>query len=110
MDVGDVTTEPDASIEERLRAVCGHLNVLNAELVALAAEALETGAWEGQGIRSLSHWLCWQAGISSGHAGEVVRLAHAQTSHPLIMEVFAEGGLSVDQAAIATKAPAHLDD
>jgi len=33
------------SVEDRLRVVCGHLNVLHAELVALAAEALETGCW-----------------------------------------------------------------
>ena len=90
--------------------MCGHLNVLNAQLVALAAEALESGVWEGRGVRSLQHWLCWKAGISSGHAGEVVRLAAARVSHPLIMETFAEGLLSVDQVAIATKAPVHLDD
>jgi hypothetical protein len=30
--------------------VCGQLNVLNAQLVALAAEALETGLWQGWGI------------------------------------------------------------
>ena len=48
------------AIEDRLRAVCGHLNVLHAELVALAAEALATGAWAGDGLRSLAHWLNWQ--------------------------------------------------
>ena len=36
-------------IEERLRAVCGHLNVLNAQLVELAAEALATGSWQALG-------------------------------------------------------------
>ena len=100
MDTVDVSTEPEASLEERLRAVCGHLNVLNAQLVALAAEALEKGTWEGMGIRSLSHWLCWQAGISPSHAGEVIRLAEARVSHPLVMGTFAEGLLSVDQAAV----------
>ena len=58
----------------------------------------------------MQHCLCWKAGISSGHAGELVRLANARVSHPLIMETFAEGLLSSDQAAIATKAPVHLDD
>ena len=96
-------------VEERLRTVCGHLNVLNAQLVELAAEALETGAWQGWGVRSLAHWLTWQAGISPGHAREVVRLAEARGTHPVIMAAFAEGALSVDQAAVATKAPAYLD-
>ena len=30
-------------------------------------------------------------------------------SHPQVMAVFAAGGVSQDQAAIATKAPAYLD-
>jgi HNH endonuclease len=107
--VTDPVPEPVADIEDRLRAVCGHLNVLHAELVALAAEALETGSWEGWGVKSLAHWLTWQAGISPGRAIEVVRLADARVTHPQVMDAFAEGALSVDQAAIATKAPAYLD-
>ena len=98
---GDVHTHPadeqGLDIEERLRAVCGHLNVLNAQLVELAAEALETGAWQVWGVRSLSHWLTWQAGISPHRAQEVVRLAEARTTHPAVMSTFAAGALSVDQ-------------
>jgi prepilin-type processing-associated H-X9-DG protein len=109
MAVGGVELDPAVDIEERLRTVCGHLNVLNAQLVELAAEALATGAWQGMGVKSLAHWLTWQAGISAGHAREVVRLAEARESHPQVMATFATGALSQDQAAIATKAPAHLD-
>ncbi len=108
MEHGPVDAE--AGIEERLRAVCGHLNVLNAQLVELAAEALATEAWAGWGVKSLGHWLTWQAGISSGRAQEVVRLAEARSTHPAVMSTFAAGALSVDQAAIATKAPASLDE
>lgn len=100
----------DVDIEERLRVVCGHLNVLNARLVELAAEMLATGSWQGWGVKSLAHWLTWQAGISPGRAREVVRLAEARATHPAIMSTFAAGALSVDQAAIATKAPAYLDE
>ena len=106
---GGVELDPAVDIEERLRTVCGHLNVLNAQLVELAAEALETGSWQGRGVKSLAHWLTWQAGISTGHAREIVRLAEAQASHPQVMAEFADGALSQDQAAIATKAPAYLD-
>jgi len=108
--VEPVAVDAEVGIEERLRAVCGQLNVLNAQLVELAAEALETEAWAGWGVKSLSHWLTWQAGISSGRAQEVVRLAEARTTHPAVMSTFAAGALSVDQAAIATKAPAYLDE
>jgi Domain of unknown function (DUF222)/HNH endonuclease len=108
MDGGhDLDTNLD--IEERLRTVCGQLNVLNAQLVALAAEALDTGSWHGCGVKSLGHWLTWQAGISPRHADEIVRLAEARDTHPAVMATFAAGALSRDQAAIATKSPAYLD-
>ena len=68
------------------------------------------GRGTAAGIRSLAHWLTWQGGIAPGRAHDVVRLAEARTTHPATMAVFAEGGLSVDQVAIATKAPAYLDD
>ena len=74
--------DPAVDIEERLRTVCGHLNVLNAQLVELAAEALETGSWHGCGVKSLAHWLTWQAGISPVTPREVVRLAEARAPHP----------------------------
>jgi hypothetical protein len=106
---GGVDLDPAVDVEERLRTVCGHLNVLNAQLVELAGEALATGSWQGTGVKSLAHWLTWQAGISQGHAREIVRLAEARQSHPRVMAVFAEGALSQDQAAIATNAPAYLD-
>ena len=104
-----LTDRTEPSIEDRLRVVCGHLNVLHAQLVALAGEALESASWHGQGVRSLAHWLTWQAGISPAHALEVVRLADARETHPQVMDQFAEGSLSLDQAAVATKAPAYLD-
>jgi HNH endonuclease len=40
----------------------------------------------------------------------VVRLAAARATHPAVMASFAAGAVSVDQAALAIKAPAHLDE
>ncbi len=51
-------------LEDRLADLCGHRNVLDALLVQLVAEALETGAWEMDGIHSPAHWLAWKAGLS----------------------------------------------
>jgi HNH endonuclease len=107
--VTDPDAEPVADIEDRLRAVCGQLNVLHAQLVEVAAEAMESGAWQGWGVKSLGHWLTWQAGISPARANEVVRLAEARSTHPRVMERLADGALSFDQTAIATQAPAYLD-
>ena len=44
---GGAEVDSNLDIEERLRAVCGHLNVLHPQLVELTAEALETGSWQG---------------------------------------------------------------
>ena len=109
MSVGAVL-DAGEDIEVRLRGVCGHLNVLHAQLVELAAEALATGSWQGWGVKSLAHWLTWQAGISPAHAQQIVRLAEARTTHPAVMSAFTAGALSIDQAALAVKAPAYLDE
>jgi len=97
------------SLQRRMQVVCGQLNMVHAELVELAAEALRTRDWQGQGITSLGHWLTWQAGVSATRANEVVRLAKAKVTHPETMAVLADGAISIDQAAIAVKAPAYLD-
>ena len=62
-------------LEDRLADLCGHRNALDALLVQLVAEALETGAWEMDGIVSPSHWLAWKAGLSSAHAQQLVTVA-----------------------------------
>jgi hypothetical protein len=108
MSGGDVELDP-VSLEDRLRVVCGHLNVLHAELVALTAEALATGVWQVAWVRSPAQWLSWQAGLSPRHAGEIVELAGASVDHPAVLAELGAGGLSLDQAAVAASVPAYLD-
>jgi hypothetical protein len=96
-------------LEGRIGAVVGQLNVLHAELVELVAEAVDTSAWAGVGIRSVAHWVSWKAGVSPAHAAELVALAAAGATHPAIMGAFADGELTVDQAAMAIKVPSHND-
>lgn len=55
-------------LEDRLQAVCGHLNAVHAQLVELVVEAAQTSAWHGCGIRSLKHWLTWKAGLAPASA------------------------------------------
>ena len=65
-------------------------------------------AWSGLGIRSLTHWLTWKAGVTNERANALVRLAAAQTTHPELSTLFADGQLTVDQAAVAVKVePRH---
>ena len=95
-------------IEARLAVIVGQLNALHAQLVDLVAEARDTDAWAGLGIRSLTHWLTWKAGVTNERANALVRLADAKTTHPELSTLFADGELTVDQAAVAVKVePRH---
>jgi hypothetical protein len=109
MSGADVALDPDDDLEERLAVVCGHLNALHAQLVALVREALASGCWQQIGIRSPAHWLSWKAGMSHGQAQRVVALADAASTHPAVINEFTTGGLSLEQASIAASVPAYLD-
>jgi len=88
---------------ERLNALAGHLNAVNAAIVDVVANAIATDAWGGgDGIRSPEHWLCWQLGITTGEARRLIGLAKARATHPVVSAMFDAGQLSMTQAAIAT--------
>jgi hypothetical protein len=108
-DVADANERLEA-LEGELADVCGHLNALNARLVELTADAMESGAWSQWGIHTPSHWLAWKAGLSRSHAQTIVRLASRRAELPVTFEAFARGELSADQVApIVAKAPAWAD-
>jgi Domain of unknown function (DUF222) len=90
-------------LEPRIAEVCGQLNVLFAELARLVGEVEATGAWHGQGIRSLNHWVQWQTGLAGSNVRELIALAAARDTHPKIIERFDDGRLSLDQAARAVE-------
>ena len=96
-------------LEGRIKEVCGQLNSAHARLVELVAEAQQTEAWAVWGIRSLRHWLTWQAGVASRTADALIRLAEARTTHPAVSERFAAGELTLDQAVVAVTVPPHCD-
>ena len=96
-------------LEPRIAEVCGQLNVLFAELSRLIAQASASGAWNGQGIRSLTQWVQWQTGFAGGNARQLVTIAEARETHPAISECFDDGRLSLDQAALAVECEAGDD-
>jgi hypothetical protein len=86
------------------------LNVLHAELVELAAEAIATEAWAGGGIRSVEHWLSWQTGLSPRRAREVTAIARRRAELPVTMAAFRCGELAIDQVVpVVAHTPAHND-
>ncbi len=97
-------------LEDRLADLCGHRNVLDARLVELVAEALATGEWQMSGIVSPAHWLSWKAGLSTGHARQLVTLARRRSELPVTFAAFDAGQLSLDQVTpIVAKAPGWAD-
>ncbi|HRE01931.1 MAG TPA: HNH endonuclease signature motif containing protein, partial [Ilumatobacteraceae bacterium] len=87
----------------------GVLNAAHARLVALTEKALRHGAWGGEGVRSPTHWLCWQTGVSRSTADKILQLASSRDTHPEVMASFDAGALSLDQASVAVQAPPHCD-
>lgn len=97
------TAEDGRALEPRIGELCGQLNAVHAELVDVIADAARTGAWQGAGIRSLSHWVSWKCGMSNAHARQLVDIAERRESHPELSARFDDGLVSVDQAAIAVQ-------
>ncbi len=112
-DTGMVMTELETvqhRIETRIAQVCGHLNVLHAELVALTAESLTTQAWCGQGIISAAQWVAWQTGVSPERAQQIVQIAQRASELPVTYTAFSDGLLSIDQIAVVAKRAPALND
>ena len=100
----------ERSLEERIAHVCGHLNVLHAELVDMVCEAAETGAWEVFGIKSLAQWVAWQTGLSPAWARQIVTIAERRGELPVSFDAFAQGRVAIDQmVTVAAKVPAPFD-
>ncbi len=97
-------------LQSRIAELCGHLNVLHAQLVDTIVEALDGELWQQWGIRSAEHWLAWQTGLAPGRARQLVDAARRKTELPVTFAAFADGELSVDQVVtVARHTPAHND-
>ncbi len=91
-------------------AVMGGVNVAIARLVAAVRVLLDANGWEGVGIQSPEHWLCWKAGVSRPRAEGLVTIARRAPELPACWALFAEGHLGEDaMVRIARRVPATRD-
>jgi hypothetical protein len=91
-------------------AVMGTVNVAVARLVAAVQGLLDTDGWEGIGIQSPEHWLCWKAGISRPRAEGLVTIARRLRDLPECWAAFAAGRLGEDaMVRIARRVPTSRD-
>ncbi len=97
------------SIYSDVAGVCGHVNAQQARLVRLTERVLSEHVWEESGCRTAAHWLAWQAGTAASTARKILAVAERAASRPVLMAAFDAGELSLDQMALAVKAPAYTD-
>jgi hypothetical protein len=100
---------PAFDSEAEICEIAGILNVANARLVAVMETVLADDAWQGPGVLSPAQWLAWKAGISPERAKDIVRVARHRSSFPTLIELFDQGQLSLEQVAVAVKAPAWAE-
>jgi hypothetical protein len=98
-------------LETALNEATGRLNLAHAELVAVIVQVLETGCWNGHGIRSPEHWVTWKTGVSPARARDLVLVAKRSLELPVTSEAFSGGLLSVDQVTVISRdTPAEFDE
>ena len=97
-------------LEAEIADVCGLLNAATGRLVELIAKVIETGAWQGWGIRSAEQWVAWKCGVSPARARSLVAMARRLGELPETRAALEAGELSEDQVSVVCRrAPAHVD-
>ena len=89
--------------------VMGTVNVAVARLVAAVRVLLDTDGWEGIGIQSPEHWLCWKAGVSAP-GPRAWSPSPARRDLPACWALFSAGRLGEDaMVRIARRVPPARD-
>lgn len=91
------------ALEAEITTLAGHINAAEYRFLKLIAEFDEKRGWEGEGIRSLSHWLNWRCGMSLMMAREKVRVARALGNLPQIETAFGKGEISYSKVRAMTR-------
>lgn len=109
--INGMSSASTIALETALNEAVGRLNVAHADVVAVIAQVLESGCWNGHGIRSAEHWVTWKAGVSSARAHDLVLIARRLNELPVTAAAFSNGLLSVDQTVvIAAETPAEFEE
>ena len=86
-------------VEARLNEVAGGLNVVYGRLVDVVVEFVsDPGLWEGRGLRSLEHYVCWKANVSRRVACQLTAVARRAGELPETLVALREGRITLDQA------------
>ena len=99
----------DAAEAETVAAMAV-VNAGVARLVGALTGLLAAGGWQGAGIRSPEHWVCWKAAVGRSRADGLVRIARRVGELPACWALFCEGRLGEDaMVRIARRVPTPRD-
>lgn len=91
------------ALETKITTLAGHINAAEYRFSMLLAEFHEKRGWQGEGIRSLAHWLNWRCGMSLMMAREKVRVARSLGNLPQIETAFRKGEISYSKVRAMTR-------
>ena len=98
------------ALSDRLAVLAGQLNIINAQVTDVVAEALERGLWQQGAVRTPEQFVAWQLGVSPERVRDLLKVARARADFPTVVGAFDQGELSVEQVTAAVNAPAWADD
>ena len=103
MDVGALEASTLAERADAIDQLHALVTVAHSQLLQVVAECDRREDWREDGATSMADWLVARLGIAHRTAREWVRVARSLETLPRLAETFAEGGLSFDQLAPATR-------
>ena len=101
--LGDAGADAWEVASRRAGVIAGQAAQLNADLVDLMVEVLETDCWSGGGIRSPEHWLQLMTAISPSRAADIVAVARRKGDFPELEARLARGTVSLDQLVVVAR-------
>tara|TARA_R110002072_G_scaffold31735_16_gene97666 strand:+ start:943 stop:2355 length:1413 start_codon:yes stop_codon:yes gene_type:complete len=91
------------NLEQELLTLAAQIDAATYRFIKLLARFDEANAWQGEGIKSFSHWLNWKIGMNSVIAREKVRTARALADLPQVDEAFSKGEISYTKVRALTR-------
>src|ERR1700748_1589207 len=94
---------PLERVEAQICELAGHLAAATCRFLVLLADFDARRGWASWEMGSCAQWLAWECQMSSGRAGEHVRVAGALRALPVIRARFAAGRLSYAKVRALTR-------
>jgi hypothetical protein len=103
MDAGDLSDSTAAERHDAIDQLHALMTVSHSQLLQVVADCDRKKDWREDGATSMADWVVARLGVAHRTAKEWVRVARRLQELPALAAAYAEGRLSFDQLAPATK-------